>query len=141
MAALRRAAGLAAALGIVSALLGAGPARLAQDHPAAPHRHPDAQALENPIEPTRESIAAGRQRYAFVCRQCHGNTGKGDGDMSHAGGVPSDFTDAVWQHGESDGEIFTVVKEGVTADMQGYAHRLSDGDIWNLVNYLRSLGS
>ena len=132
MATLRRVAGLGLrAVAVV----------LAQDHPPAPHRHAEAQALENPIEPTRDSIAAGRQRYAFTCRQCHGNTGKGDGDMSHACGVPSDFTDAVWQHGESDGEIFTVIRDGVTADMQGYANRFSDEDLWNLVNYIRSLGS
>ena len=114
---------------------------VAQEHPAEPHRHAAAQALENPMDATPESRATGRQRYVFVCRQCHGNTGKGDGDMSHAGGVPSDFTDAIWQHGESDGEIFTVIKEGVTADMQGYANQISDDDIWHLVNYLRSLAA
>ncbi len=122
-------------------ILCAAVAAAAQDHPAEPHRHPEAQVIENLIEPTRESIGAGRQSYVFMCRQCHGNRGKGDGDMSHAGGVPSDFTDAVWQHGESDGEIFMVIKNGVTADMQGYANRLSDDDLWNLVNYIKSLGS
>ena len=111
----------------------------AQEHPAEPHRHAEGQALVNPVEATSASIRSGRQRYVFDCRQCHGNTGKGDGDMSHAGGVPSDFTDDVWQHGESDGEIFLVIKEGVTADMLGYGDRLSDEDIWNLVNYIKSL--
>ena len=111
----------------------------AQEHPAEPHEHPDAQGIENPVEATRESLATGRQRYVFMCRECHGNRGLGDGDMSHAGGIPSNFTDAVWQHGASDGEIFTVIKEGVTADMQGYANRLRDEDIWHLVNYINSL--
>ena len=118
---------------------GAPTAAGAQAHPAEPHEHPDVQAMENPVEATPESLATGRQRYVFMCRQCHGNTGKGDGDMSHAGGVPSDFTDDVWQHGGTDGEIFTVIKEGVTADMQGYANRLGDEDIWHLVNYVKSL--
>ena len=103
------------------------------------NQHADAQALENPVEPTRESLVAGRQRYVFLCRQCHGNRGAGDGDMSHAGGIPSDFTDDVWTYGASDGEIFTVIKEGVTADMQGYGNQLRDEDIWNLVNYIKSL--
>jgi len=40
----------------------------------------------------------------------------------------------VWQHGESAGEIFSIIKEGVTADMQGYANRLDDNDILNVVN-------
>ncbi len=112
---------------------------VAQEHPSEPHRHPEAQAIENPLESTADSRRVGRQRYVFMCRECHGNSGRGDGDMSHAGGVPSDFTDDVWQHGESDGELFTVIKDGVTADMQSYANRLSDDDIWHVVNYLRSL--
>jgi len=111
----------------------------AQEHPAEPHRHAEGQALANPVEATSASLRSGRQRYVFECRQCHGNTGKGDGDMSHAGGVPSDFTDEVWQHGESDGEIFLVIRDGVTADMQGYGNQLSDADMWNLVNYIKSL--
>ena len=112
---------------------------VAQEHPTGPHNHAEGQALTNPVEATSESVARGRQRYVFVCRQCHGNRGLGDGDMSHAGGVPSNFTDEVWQHGDSDGEIFLVIKEGVSADMQPYKTQISDDDIWHLVNYLRSL--
>ncbi|HSH75041.1 MAG TPA: c-type cytochrome [Longimicrobiales bacterium] len=112
----------------------------AQEHPAEPHTHPEGQALTNPVEATSESLARGRQQYVFECRQCHGNRGRGDGDMSHAGGVPSDFTDDVWQHGETDGEIFLVIRDGVTADMQGYGGQIADEDIWHLVNYIRSLG-
>ena len=118
----------------------AGMTLAAQDEPAEPQEPSEAQALVNPIEATQESRAAGRQLYVFMCRECHGNSGRGDGDMSHAGGVPSDFTDDVWKHGETDGEIFTVIKEGVTADMQGYANRMNDEQIWHVVNYLRSLG-
>jgi mono/diheme cytochrome c family protein len=111
----------------------------AQEHPAEPHSHPEGQALANPVDATPASIRGGRQWYVFECRQCHGNSGKGDGDMSHSGGVPSDFTDGLWLHGESDGELFLVIRDGVTADMQGYRQRFSDEDIWNLVNYIRTL--
>ena len=50
-----------------------------------------------------------------------------------------DFTDDIWMHGASDGEIFTLIKEGVSADMQPYASRITDDDIWHLVNYLKTL--
>jgi len=110
-----------------------------QAHPPEPHRHPAGQALENPTEATQDSIATGRQRYVFMCRDCHGNRGLGDGDMAHAGGDVPDFTDDVWRHGSSDGEIFLVIKEGVSADMQPYAARLEDEEIWHLVNYLKTL--
>ena len=113
---------------------------VAQDHPAQAHRHAEGQALGNPFEATPDSIATGRQWYVFMCRECHGNAGRGDGDMAHAGGVPSDFTDDVWQHGKSDGEIFLVIQNGVSADMQPYKDRVSADDIWHLVNYLKSFG-
>ena len=128
------AAGLALACLLPAALAGA-----QTEHPAEPHEHVDQQAVANPIEATAESRGIGRQRYVFMCRECHGNRGRGDGDMAHAGGVPSDFTDDVWQHGESDGELFAVIKAGVSADMQGYANRLSDEEIWHVVNYVKSL--
>ena len=55
------------------------------------------------------------------------------------GGEVPDFTDDAWLHGPSDGEMFLVIRDGVTADMQPYANRLSDEDIWHLVNYLKTL--
>ena len=108
-------------------------------HPPEPQQRAEGQVLENPVPPTADSIATGRQRYVFMCRECHGNTGLGDGDMAHAGGDIPDFTDDVWLHGSRDGDLFRVIKEGVTADMQPYADRLDDEDIWHVVNYLRTL--
>ena len=40
----------------------------------------------------------------------------------------------------SDGEIFLVIQNDVSADMQPYKDRVRVDDIWHLVNYLRSLG-
>ena len=123
--------GVVAATGVIAAAI--------QTHPPEPHRHDAGQALQNPSDATSDSLATGRQRYVFMCRECHGNRGLGDGDMAHAGGVVPDFTDDVWLHGPSDGEIFLVIKDGVTADMQPYGDRISDEDIWHLVNYLKTL--
>lgn len=126
-------------LAALAAAVLAGAVSAQPPHPPEPHRHPEGRALENPVPATADSVAAGRQRYVFMCRECHGNTGLGDGDMAHAGGDIPDFTDDVWLHGPSDGEMFLVIKEGVTADMQPYADRLDDEDIWHLVNYLKTL--
>ncbi|MEE2613436.1 MAG: cytochrome c [Acidobacteriota bacterium] len=128
---------LAVVLGVVGAAVVT--AAGIQTHPPEPHRHAEGQALENPVPSTRDSVSTGRQRYVFMCRECHGNRGLGDGDMAHAGGEVPDFTDDVWLHGPSDGEMFLVIRDGVTADMQPYANRLSDEDIWHLVNYLKTL--
>lgn len=65
--------------------------------------------------------------------------GKGDGGGAGAGGQPADFTDDVWEFGSSDGEIFAAIQQGTSADMESYAERISATEIWNLVNYLRTL--
>ena len=58
------------------------------------------------------------------------------------GKQPTDLTDAQWDHGASDGEIFAVMKRGVPSTMMpGFDGALSDTDMWNIVNYLRSLAS
>ena len=126
------------ALGFLAGLL-VPVATAIQTHPPEPHRHAEGQALENPVPSSSDSVATGRQRYVFMCRECHGNRGIGDGDMAHAGGNMPDFTDDVWLHGPSDGEIFLVIRDGVTADMHPYSNRMNDEDIWHLVNYLKTL--
>ncbi len=53
---------------------------------------------------------------------------------------PSDLTDASWKHGATDGEIFTVIRDGAKGTgMRGYAARMKPDDTWNVVNYLRTL--
>ena len=51
------------------------------------------------------------------------------------------LTDATWDRGSTDGEIFTVIQEGAGPDykMKGLKGKLSEQDTWHLVNYVRSL--
>jgi ankyrin len=115
------------------------------EHPTDPHSHPEAGALTNPQPGTPESIAAGAATYARQCSTCHGETGRGDGGLAAAtaayGSRPSNLADATWQHGSTDGEIFVVIRDGIGPDftMDAYGGRLTDSDIWHLVNYLKSL--
>ncbi len=111
-----------------------------QTSATAPKRggNPEAAKLANPVPSSPESIAAGKRVYTRLCSRCHGPEGKGDGA---AGGAvqPSDLTDNQWDYGGSDGEIFSVIHDGTSTDMEGYAQRISDTDIWNVVNFLKSL--
>jgi mono/diheme cytochrome c family protein len=102
--------------------------------------NPEAAKIANPSPRTPESIASGKRTYQRLCINCHGPEGKGDGGGAGAGGQPSDLTDEKWDYGATDGEIFSVIHEGTSADMQGYADQIDDAGIWNLVNYLRSIG-
>jgi mono/diheme cytochrome c family protein len=105
--------------------------------------NPDAAKMKNPVAPSAASIAAGKAAYAKNCRFCHGADAKGNGPMAPQGTHPSDLTDAKWDRGSSDGEIFAVIRDGAGPkfDMKGYKGKLSDSDIWNVVNYLRSIGT
>jgi cbb3-type cytochrome c oxidase subunit III len=136
---------LSASLALTGAAIwSSGMAAQTTQHEAGEHHHDDAAALKNPVKATPESIAAGKAIYDKQCVSCHGETGKGDGKMAASittGPKPSDLTDATWQHGSSDGEIFTVIKDGSKGTgMRAFGSRLKPEDIWNVVNYLRTLG-
>ena len=102
----------------------------------------EGKAMKNPVASSAASITAGQAAYAKNCRFCHGPEAKGDGPMAPKDTHPSDLTDAKWDRGATDGEIFLVIRDGAGPDMKmkGYKGRMADNDIWNVVNYLRSLG-
>jgi cbb3-type cytochrome c oxidase subunit III len=101
-----------------------------------------AKALKNPVPANAASIEAGKAVFAKYCRSCHGAEGKGDGAGAPKDVHPANLTDAKWDHGSTDGEIFTTIKTGVGPkfDMDSWDGRIKDPDIWNLVNYIRTLG-
>ena len=111
-------------------------------HEAGAHRHPDAAKVKNPVAADATSIAAGREIYAKNCANCHGESGKGDGRMGEQlDPKPSDLTDADWKHGSTDGEIFKVIHDGsAKTGMKPYGRKLTENQIWDVVNYLRSIG-
>jgi mono/diheme cytochrome c family protein len=126
-------------------LLGLALASAAQDHPAAPHAHAEAQSLANPVTATPDSMAAAAKIYAKLCANCHGAGGRGNGrlaaGMAAYGRRPSDLTDDIWQHGSTDGEMFVVIRDGIGPDfhMDAFARLIPDEDIWRVVHYIRSL--
>lgn len=97
---------------------------------------------KNPIKSSPQSIEAGQTVYKANCVPCHGASGKGDGPVAANLTVkPSDLTSTNLKHGSTDGEIFTNIKDGIPPDMKmkSFKSKLSDTDIWNVVNYIRSL--
>jgi mono/diheme cytochrome c family protein len=107
--------------------------------PAAPAASADAAQMVNPVRPTAESQAKARKMYGYDCSMCHGQKGDGKGDLvADMKLVLKDYTDPTALKGVSDGEIFSIIKNG-KGQMTGEGDRAKPDDIWNLVIYVRSL--
>ena len=101
----------------------------------------EAKKVKNPVASSPASIAAGKAAFTKNCRFCHGAEAKGNGPMAPEGTHPSDLTDDKWDRGSTDGEIFAVIRDGAGPkfDMKGYKSKMTETEIWNVVNFLRSL--
>jgi len=83
------------------------------------------------------SNKAGMALYNKNCASCHGKVGLGDGVKARAlKDHPGDFSGAVYQN-QTDGEHFYKTKTG-RGEMPKYEGKLSDDDIWNMINYMRT---
>ena len=105
-------------------------------------KNPEAAKLKNPTKATPESIAAGKTAYGKYCKFCHAEDATGNGALAPKDTHPPNLIDATWDHGSTPGEIFTNIKEGIGPkfDMKPMKAKMMDADIWNVVNYLHSLG-
>lgn len=116
----------------------------AHQHPAegGAHHHPQAAKLKNPVPVSAASIAAGQTLYQKQCAGCHGDTGKGDGAMGEElNPPPSNLADADWKHGSTDGEILTVIRDGIkSTGMKPFGRKMTIHQLWDVVNYVRSIG-
>ena len=102
---------------------------------------PEARKVKNPVAATPESIAAGKALFMKNCRFCHGEDAKGDGPMAPKDTHPANLVDDKWDRGSTDGEIFAVIRNGAGPKFDMKPQKaLSDQDIWNIINYLRSIG-
>ena len=107
---------------------------------AASDRHGEATdpSAGNPVDPTQESIEAGRMLYEQNCVVCHGPDGRGDGpNAASLNPAPSDFRSHVPFH--TDVELYKFIADGYPGTaMPAWRDQFSETDIWNLVNFLRA---
>jgi mono/diheme cytochrome c family protein len=101
----------------------------------------EAAKIKNPVPANADSIAAGETLYRRRCAGCHGVDGKGGPPKDAGDPAAANLVDDKWDHGGSDGEIFTTIREGIGPSfrMEPFNDRLSEPDTWNIVNYIRSL--
>ena len=101
----------------------------------------EGRKLKNPVAANAPSVTAGKAAYQKYCRFCHGPEGLGDGPSAPKGTKPSDLTDKEWTRGSTDGELFVVLRDGAGPkfDMKGFKGRMTDQDMWHVVNYIKSI--
>jgi mono/diheme cytochrome c family protein len=104
--------------------------------------NPKAATIKNPVPSTPASIAKGQQAFSKNCRHCHGLRGLGDGPLAPKNPSPANLTDDTWDHGSTDGEIYFIIANGAGpgSEMKGVRSELTPTDMWNIVNFIRSLG-
>jgi mono/diheme cytochrome c family protein len=93
--------------------------------------------LANPIPPTADSVAQGKQLFTIYCTPCHGVSGTGDGLVGEKLVMrPFDLTSPSVQQ-ITDGLIFGYITFG-GAVMPVYGNDLSPTERWHVVNYVRT---
>jgi mono/diheme cytochrome c family protein len=96
-------------------------------------------AKANPVKATPTSVASGKKAYASDCAMCHGKDGDGGGDLAVDMKLKlRDYRDAAALKDMTDADIYAVIANG-KGQMTGEEGRLKSDQIWDVVNYVRSL--
>lgn len=91
----------------------------------------------------KASLAAARWNFESYCASCHGQRGRGDGNLAFTLDVkPSNLTDKTRLSAQTDELIFKVIKDGGSAaglseSMLSFNSQLNEEDIKNLVRFIR----
>jgi len=94
----------------------------------------------NPLKGNASATLEGKKTYNQNCVVCHGASGKGDGvAVAGLSKAPADHSSAIVQ-AQSDGAIYWKIEVG-NPPMPSYKQTLSATQIWQLVNYIRTLAS
>jgi len=109
--------------------------------PQAPTVSPTDNRGANPVKPTAESLAQGKKYYGYDCVMCHGETGDGKGEVAVSESYSlKDFRDPETLKKYTDQELFDLLKKGKN-HMPLEPIRVTPNELWNLINYVRSMAA
>jgi mono/diheme cytochrome c family protein len=97
-------------------------------------------AQKNPVRPTEKSQARAKEIYGQDCAICHGVTGDGKTDLARDMQLTiDDWTDPKILAAKSDGDLFSVIRNGKDKMPPEGAGRAKDDEVWNLIIYIRNM--
>ena len=94
----------------------------------------------DPTAASAQSLQQGRQSYTGSCSQCHGTAGHTQGAFGQTSFPPASDLSGQSASDLSDGQLFYIIKNGLGfTPMPAFKAQYSDTQIWNMVNFIRSL--
>jgi len=94
--------------------------------------------MHNPLEPTPENLAKGKEQFTTYCAPCHGESGQGNGPVAHILARPPKNLVVGTSKDLPDGYIYGAIRDGVLS-MPSYAEEMPAEQRWQVVMYLRSM--
>jgi len=94
--------------------------------------------MHNPLQPTTQNLAAGREQFNTYCAPCHGATAQGNGPVAHLLTKPPKNLISGTSKDLPDGYIYGAIRDGVLT-MPSYAAELPPERRWQVVMYVRSM--
>jgi mono/diheme cytochrome c family protein len=95
----------------------------------------------NPLQPTAENLAAGKEAFSHYCVACHGMDGQNTGvPFANSMSPPVPLLSSAEVQSYTDGQLKWVIDNGLgPSGMPGSKGILSDEEIWSTVLFIRHL--
>ena len=90
----------------------------------------------NPVPADNKSVARGKKLFLQNCSACHGENAEGlDAQTVGLEKSPPNLKERIKMH--PDGDFFWKIQEG-RGDMPSFNQDLTEEQIWEVINYIRS---
>lgn len=101
-----------------------------------------ARAMKNPVPLDEKALSEARDHFADHCALCHANDGRGETQIGKNLYPPAPDMTLPRTQSLSDGEIFSIIKNGVRlTGMPAWGENTPEDDMasWKLVHFIRHL--
>lgn len=96
-----------------------------------------AAKIANPVPLNSESIALGKESYEEACLTCHGKNAGGGNPADFEGKMtPPNLVERLTHH--TDGDFFWKIQNG-KGEMPAFKEDLNPDEIWNIINFIKSV--